>query len=130
MITTEETIQSPPENLQQQTEAEYDATVRADIELFRSYAEKFVAGEINDDQFRAQRLRRGIYSQRQAGVQMIRTKVPGGNLTAAQMDQLALIADEFGGGKGSPHYPPEHPISLRPAAARAGACCICWPTFA
>jgi sulfite reductase beta subunit-like hemoprotein len=94
------TLEETPESLQQQTEAEYDATVRADIELFRSYAEKFVAGEINDDQFRAQRLRRGIYSQRQAGVQMIRTKVPGGNLTAAQMDQLALIADEFAGGKG------------------------------
>ncbi|HEV8039976.1 MAG TPA: nitrite/sulfite reductase [Bryobacteraceae bacterium] len=96
MITVEETTQS----LQQQTEAEYDATVRADIELFRSYAEKFVAGEITDDQFRAQRLRRGIYSQRQAGVQMIRTKVPGGSMTAAQMDQLASIADEFAGGKG------------------------------
>jgi len=98
MATTEQAIQIG--DLQIQTEAEYDATVRADIELFRSYAEKFVAGEINDDQFRAQRLRRGIYGQRQAGVQMIRTKVPGGNLTAQQMDQLALIADQFGGGKG------------------------------
>jgi sulfite reductase beta subunit-like hemoprotein len=98
MATTEDAIQI--ENVQIQTEAEYDAMVRADIELFGSYAQKFVAGEINDDQFRAQRLRRGIYGQRQAGVQMIRTKVPGGNLTARQMDQLALIADEFGGGKG------------------------------
>jgi|HubBroStandDraft_3_1064219.scaffolds.fasta_scaffold08120_3 sulfite reductase beta subunit-like hemoprotein len=87
-------------SLQQQTEAEYDATVRADIELFRSYAEKFVAGEINDDQFRAQRLRRGIYSQRQAGVQMIRTKIPGGMLTSEQMHSMAAIADEFAGGKG------------------------------
>src|SRR6202047_1766413 len=96
----EESIQTPGQTLQQQTEIEYDATVRADIELFRSYAEKFVAGEITDDQFRAQRLRRGIYSQRQPGVQMIRTKIPGGILTARQMDQLALVADEFGGGKG------------------------------
>jgi sulfite reductase beta subunit-like hemoprotein len=99
VITSEELLQTPTATLQQQTESEYDSTVRADIELFRSYAEKFVAGEITDDQFRAQRLRRGIYSQRQSGVQMIRTKVPGGNLTAAQMDQLALIADEFAGGK-------------------------------
>jgi sulfite reductase beta subunit-like hemoprotein len=98
MATTEDAIQI--EGLQLQTEAEYDATVRADIELFRAHAEKFVAGEITDDQFRAQRLRRGIYGQRQPGVQMIRTKVPGGVLTARQMDQLALIADEFGGGKG------------------------------
>src|SRR5437868_4884735 len=96
----ENTIPNPGQTLQQQTEAEYDATVRADIELFRSHAEKFTAGEINDDQFRAQRLRRGIYSQRQPGVHMIRTKVPGGILTAEQMDQLASIADEFAGAKG------------------------------
>jgi sulfite reductase beta subunit-like hemoprotein len=98
VATAEDTLAA--RNLQEQTEAQYDATVRADIELFRSHAEKFLAGEINDDQFRAQRLRRGIYSQRQAGVQMIRTKVPGGIVTAEQMDQLARIADEFGGGKG------------------------------
>src|SRR5579864_2812231 len=96
----EEIVQTLEQTLQQQTEAEYDATVRADIELFRSFAEKFVAGELTDDQFRAQRLRRGIYGQRQPGVQMIRTKIPDGILTARQMDQLALIADEFGGGKG------------------------------
>ncbi len=64
-------------NLQAETETQYDATVRADIELFRSYAEKFMAGGLTDDEFRAQRLRRGVYSQRQAGVHMIRTKIPG-----------------------------------------------------
>jgi sulfite reductase beta subunit-like hemoprotein len=97
-MTTSETV----ENLtpQQQTEAEYDATVRADIELFRSYAEKFTAGELTVDEFRAQRLRRGVYTQRQPDVHMIRTKIPGGILTAAQMDQLARVADDFGGGKG------------------------------
>ncbi|MBZ5607173.1 MAG: nitrite/sulfite reductase [Acidobacteriia bacterium] len=99
-MATAETVQAFEPNLASLTEAEYDATVRADIELFRAHSEKWVAGEINDDQFRAQRLRRGIYTQRQAGVHMIRTKIPGGLLTAAQMDQLALVADEFGGGKG------------------------------
>jgi sulfite reductase beta subunit-like hemoprotein len=89
-----------PLNLQNETEAQYDATVRADIDLFRSYAEKYMAGGLTDDEFRAQRLRRGVYSQRQAGVHMIRTKIPGGSMTAAQMDQLAVIADEFCGGKG------------------------------
>jgi len=87
-------------NLQAETEAQYDATVRADIDLFRSYAEKYIAGGLTDDEFRAQRLRRGVYSQRQAGVHMIRTKIPGGSMTAAQMDQLAVIADEFCAGKG------------------------------
>ena len=93
-------IAEVPSNLQAETEAQYDATVRADIELFRSYAEKYMAGGLTDDEFRAQRLRRGVYSQRQAGVHMIRTKVPGGSMTAAQMDQLANIADEFCGGRG------------------------------
>jgi sulfite reductase beta subunit-like hemoprotein len=79
---------------------EYDSTVRRDIELFRSQSDSFLAGQINDDQFRPHRLRRGIYSQRQVGVQMIRTKVPGGLLTADQMRQLARIADDFAGGKG------------------------------
>ena len=79
---------------------EYDRTVRQDIELFRDQANSYLNGQINDDQFRPHRLRRGIYSQRQAGVQMIRTKVPGGLLTTGQMRQLARIADEFAGGKG------------------------------
>src|SRR5271166_5911233 len=79
---------------------EYDTTVRGDIELFRGQAGSFLAGEINDDQFRPHRLRRGVYSQRQPGVHMIRTKVPGGLLTATQMRQMAAVADEFAGSKG------------------------------
>src|SRR5580658_8557134 len=85
---------------QQLAEYEYDRTVREDIELFRSQANAFLAGQITEDQFRAYRLRRGIYGQRQAGVQMIRTKVPGGLLTAEQMRQMARVADRFAGGKG------------------------------
>ena len=80
-------------------EADYEATVRADIELFRGKARAYLAGELTEDQFRAFRLRRGIYGQRQAGVQMVRTKIPGGLMTAAQMEQLARVAAEFGGGK-------------------------------
>ncbi len=85
---------------QEQTAEEYDRTARRDIELFREAAEKFTRGELTDDQFRPYRLRRGVYGQRQPGVHMIRTKVPGGLLTAAQVRQLAGIADEFGAGKG------------------------------
>lgn len=84
----------------EQTAAEYDATARRDIELFREAAERYTRGELTDDQFRPYRLRRGVYTQRQAGVHMIRTKVPGGLLTVTQMRQLAAIADDFGGGKG------------------------------
>src|SRR5580692_12586390 len=85
---------------QQLAEEQYDRTVREDIELFRSQANSFVSGQITADEFRAFRLRRGVYGQRQEGVQMIRTKIPGGLLTADQMRQLARVADDFGGGKG------------------------------
>jgi sulfite reductase beta subunit-like hemoprotein len=81
-------------------EQQYESTVRADIEDFRRQAEDWLAGRITDDQFRGQRLRRGVYGQRQPNVHMIRTKVPGGQLLADQMDSLAAIADEFAGGKG------------------------------
>ncbi len=84
----------------EQTALEYDRIARADIEKFREAALKYSAGELTDDQFRPHRLRRGVYSQRQTGVHMIRTKVPGGLLTTEQMRRLADIADEFGGGKG------------------------------
>jgi len=87
-------------NEQQLLEQEYDRIVREDIELFRSHAKSWMAHEITDDQFRAQRLRRGVYGQRQEAVHMIRTKVPGGRLTSRQMRQMARVADEFGGGKG------------------------------
>ena len=104
-------------DLQTETETQYDATVRADIELFRSYAEKFMAGGLTDDEFRAQRLRRGVYSQRQAGVHMIRTKIPGGSMTAAQMDQLATDRRRILRRQGAPHHPPKHSISFCSAAA-------------
>jgi sulfite reductase beta subunit-like hemoprotein len=80
-------------------ESQYDATVRQDIELFRSQAEAYLAGDLTDDQFRAVRLRRGIYGQRQPNVQMVRTKVPSGMVTSNQARQLARAAAEFGGGR-------------------------------
>jgi sulfite reductase beta subunit-like hemoprotein len=81
-------------------EQEHEQTVRAEIERFRAKAEQVLAGAITDDEFRPFRLRYGIYGQRQPGVQMVRTKIPSGMLTAAQLERLAEIADEFGGGRG------------------------------
>ena len=81
-------------------ERQHDRLVREEIETFRRKANAFLAGEIPEDEFRAFRLRHGIYGQRQPGVQMVRCKVPSGLLTAAQMQQLADISDTFAGGKG------------------------------
>ena len=81
-------------------EQEHEQTVRQEIERFRAKAEQVLAGTITEDEFRGFRLRYGIYGQRQSGVQMVRTKIPSGMVTAAQLEKLAEIADEFGGGKG------------------------------
>ncbi len=81
-------------------EIQHDQTVRKEIEIFRQKAAAFVAGDIPDDEFRPFRLKHGIYGQRQAGVQMVRVKIPGGLATARQFEQFGRIADEFAGGKG------------------------------
>ena len=57
-------------------EAEFDRTVKADIAAFEVAADDFTAGKLTADEFRPHRLRRGIYTQRQEGVHMIRTKIP------------------------------------------------------
>jgi len=80
--------------------AQFDQTVHADLTLFRSQVNDFLAGKYTDDEFRAIRLRRGVYGQRQVGVQMIRTKVPGGLSTSEQMENLADIADKYAAGRG------------------------------
>src|SRR5580700_4431347 len=84
----------------QELEIEHDRTVREEIETFRTRSQAYLAGDITEDQFRPFRLKHGIYGQRQAGVQMVRCKVPGGLMTAAQMEQLARIGETFAGGKG------------------------------
>jgi len=83
-----------------QFEVQYDQTVRTEIERFRQRANEYLNGTVTEDEFRSFRLRHGIYGQRQPGVQMVRTKFPAGVVTAAQMDTLASVADEFGGGRG------------------------------
>jgi sulfite reductase beta subunit-like hemoprotein len=80
-------------------EALHDQTVRTEIETFRERAAAFLAGQISENDFRPFRLKHGIYGQRQAGVQMVRCKIPTGMLTVPQTEQMARIADEFGGGK-------------------------------
>src|ERR1700683_9750 len=81
-------------------EQQHDQVVREEVETFRTKANAFLAGEIPEDEFRPFRLKHGIYGQRQPGVQMVRCKIPGGLMTAAQMEQLALISETFAGGKG------------------------------
>jgi sulfite reductase (ferredoxin) len=58
------------------------------IRLFRE-------GKIDDEKFRSLRLVRGIYGQRQPGVQMVRIKLPFGRVTTKQLRKIADISDEY-----------------------------------
>jgi sulfite reductase (ferredoxin) len=58
------------------------------IRLFRN-------GEIDEEKFRSLRLVRGIYGQRQPGVQMVRIKLPFGKVTTKQIRRIADISDEY-----------------------------------
>ncbi len=93
-------VVTTPVSDRQLFEIEHDRLVREEIETFRGRAREFLAGQITEDEFRPFRLKHGIYGQRQPGVQMVRSKIPSGMLTAAQAEQLARVAEEFGGGKG------------------------------
>ncbi|RZM30252.1 MAG: nitrite reductase [Pedobacter sp.] len=58
----------------------------------------FRAGEIHEEKFRSLRLARGVYGQRQPGVQMVRIKLPFGKVTFKQLLRIADVADEYGSG--------------------------------
>lgn len=55
-------------------------------------------GSIDEEKFRSLRLTRGVYGQRQLGVQMVRIKLPFGRLTAKQLLRIADISDEYSTG--------------------------------
>lgn len=55
----------------------------------------FREGKIDNDKFRSLRLARGIYGQRQQGVQMIRIKLPLGRVNTKQIRRIADISDEY-----------------------------------
>ncbi len=61
------------------------------IRLFRE-------GKIHEEKFRSLRLARGVYGQRQQGVQMVRIKLPYGKMTLNQWKRIADISDEYSTG--------------------------------
>ncbi len=73
----------------------------ADIDEFVSTLEKYERGELTADQWRAFRLVRGTYGQRQAeDAQMLRVKIPQGILTSDQLEALADVGERYSRGFG------------------------------
>ncbi len=59
----------------------------------------FRNGQIDDERFRSLRLARGIYGQRQEGVQMIRIKLPYGKVTSEQLKRITEVSDKYSTGR-------------------------------
>ena len=69
--------------------------VEKDILELEKKINAFNNQEIEEEKFRSLRLARGVYGQRQQGVQMIRIKLPLGQFTAKQLIRMAAVSDEY-----------------------------------
>jgi len=77
------------------------------------YAEsvaRYERGEMTADEFRPLRLGMGVYAQRAHVKHMQRIKVPGGRITAAQMDAIAEVTERWG--LGAAHVTTRQDIQL------------------
>jgi len=63
------------------------------VRQFRGQTERFLAGKLSEEEFRALRLRNGLYIQRYAP--MLRIAIPYGLLSSQQLRKLAEIARKY-----------------------------------
>ena len=69
--------------------------IQEEIDHFEGEVKRFQSGELDAAEFRAFRLRQGVYGQRQPDKQMMRVKVPLGRMTPDQLDVLGAIARDY-----------------------------------
>jgi sulfite reductase (ferredoxin) len=74
------------------------AVVERDIIELEKKIRLFRDGKMVEEKFRSLRLARGVYGQRQPGVQMVRIKLPYGKMTLAQWKRIADVSDEYSTG--------------------------------
>ena len=80
------------------TEIENPVVEKDILELERKIR-LFKEGKLDEERFRSLRLARGVYGQRQLGVQMIRIKLPYGKVTSEQLHRIADVSDEYSRGR-------------------------------
>lgn len=80
------------------TEIENPVVEKDILELERKI-KLFHDGKVDEEKFRSLRLARGVYGQRQPGVQMIRIKLPYGKVTSQQLKRICDVSDEYSTGR-------------------------------
>ena len=73
--------------------------VEKDIIELECKIRQFREGDLPEERFRSLRLARGVYGQRQPGVQMVRIKLPYGKVTSHQLRRIADVSDRYSTGK-------------------------------
>lgn len=81
-----------------ETEIENPVVEKDIIELANKIA-AFNNLQIDEEKFRSLRLARGVYGQRQSGVQMIRIKLPYGKVKSNQLRRISEVSDEYSRGR-------------------------------
>ncbi|MFL6621226.1 MAG: nitrite/sulfite reductase [Sulfurifustis sp.] len=76
-------------------DARWNFTDPAELDRFEETVGSFLRGDLDPERFTAFRLQQGVYGQRQAGVHMIRIKLPGGRLVPRQLVGIAEAVENF-----------------------------------
>lgn len=71
---------------------------KRDILELKNRITHFTSGGEPEEAFRRFRLTRGVYGQRQPGVQMVRIKLPHGRITTDQLIRIAHCSDKYATG--------------------------------
>lgn len=66
-----------------------------ELDRFEQAVQAFQSGQLDAERFMTIRLQLGVYGQRQQGVHMLRTKIPGGRLTPEQLEAFADAAENY-----------------------------------
>ena len=72
--------------------------VKREIEEFTAEVERRSRGEVPEEEFKRFRLQQGIYGQRQDEEQMVRTKLPMGQITSEQLSCMADFGEKYSHG--------------------------------
>jgi len=68
-----------------------------DVDEYEAGLQAFLDGRMAEERFTPFRLQMGVYGQRQEGVQMVRAKLPGGNISPEQLDMIGDCVERFAG---------------------------------
>jgi len=72
------------------------ASLESEINQLQELIEKFKKGEVSATELKAHRVPFGVYEQREPDTYMVRIRCAGGIITPGQLENVALIASQYG----------------------------------